>query len=650
MAPVRERFRGRSPLLLVVGVALGVRLLFLWQYLHSPLFDVYRIDHLYYRTWGLDIAAGDWWGGRKTFEQGPLYAYFLGVLYTLFGARDGLVIAVQLALGTITPALVFATARRLFGSGQALVAGLLAALFGPVLLYEGLLMKSFLAPLLTVAALYAAVRHRETGRLRWLAAGAAVGLMVLKREIHLLLLAPLAAALRRADARGRSWRRAVLPLAILLGSFLLVILPFTLRNLALTGEFVPTTTVGGEVFYLSFGPFADGFYRNPPFVRSSVYLEHQDFRDMAGLLSEKMLTRKESSDFWYRKGLENIRRDPWGALRLTAAKARILCNDFEVPDTEDFRQARGWLPVLRFLPTFGWIFGLGVVGFVSCLARRGSALLPPLFAAAFVVEVLATHNLARYRLGLVPVLIVLAAHGLARIAADAAAPGGTHRLRAAAGGLCALVLSGLSFAPVRYWNPAMDAQVLQDQRRGVLEAARVRDTIPALRAALQAQPGDVPLRRELALALEGTGKIPEALAEYRETVRRDPALVDGWWRLANIYQTHGRPLEALPCMERVVQLQPRDARSHKALGILYSQLATDPDRGDRALSVDPAVRHLREAMRLAPTDPVAPYLLGKLHFLIGARDEAREELFAAVILDPDFTDAWYLLDRLSEQR
>jgi tetratricopeptide (TPR) repeat protein len=641
MPSTRERLSRHLPLLLVVAVAAGIRLLYFSQYLHSPLHDVYRVDHLYYRTWGLEIAAGDWGGGRKVFEQGPLYAYFLGLLYTLLGTRDSAVLAVQLLLGAATPVLVFAAARRLLGPAEALVAGLLAAVYGPALLYEALLMKSFLAPLLTAAALYAVVRHRETGQARWLVSGAAVGLLVLKREIHLLLLAPMAAAVR-----GASWRRRALHLGVLFGSFLLAIAPFTVRNLLVTGEFVPTTTVGGEVIYLSFGPYADGYYRPPPFVRPTVYLEHQDFRDMASLMAGRVLTRKESSDFWFRKGLEKIRQDPGRILRLTADKLGIFCNDFEVPDTEDYRQARRWVPLLRLLPSFGWVFGFGVVGLVVCLGRRGPFLLLPGFFAAYAGGILLTHNLARYRIGVAPVLILAAALGAVWTARRARAPDPGSRRRAAAAAACALALTGLSFTRLHYWDPAKEDQLRADQERSVLAGARLRDGIPGLRASLRAEPGRTDLRFELAQALDATGKIPEAMAEYRETLRRDPRHAPSWWRLADLLQTHGRPLEAIACREQVVALEPQDNRARRALGTLYARLATDPDQEDRLRFVPLAERQFREAARLAPADPVAPFLLGRLHFLLGARDAAREELSAAVSLDPGFTDAWYLLDQL----
>jgi tetratricopeptide (TPR) repeat protein len=241
---------------------------------------------------------------------------------------------------------------------------------------------------------------------------------------------------------------------------------------------------------------------------------------------------------------------------------------------------------------------------------------------------------------------MLAAFGLVWTVRKALWPAAGSRRRAAAAAACALILTALSFTRLHYWDPAKDAQLLKDQEQSVLAAARLRDAIPGLRASLRAEPGKSEVRFELAEALERTGKIPEALTEYREVLRRNPGNAAAWWRLADLLQTHGRPLEALPCMEQVVALEPQEARAHRAIGILYAQLATDPDQPDRLRFVGPAETHFREARRLAPSDPSAPYLLGRLHFLLGARDQAREELYTAVILNPEFTDAWYLLDRL----
>ena len=207
--------------LMLFGVALAVRAVYLWQYLHSPLFGHYAVDHAYYRDWALRIAAGDWLGGA-VFDKGPLYPYLLGVVYSLIGPQDGWVLAGQMLLGATLPVWLYLCGQRLFGDriarqgrGQselplgpkstqssitrpannvAWVAGLCSAVYGPLLYYECMIMKTFLLPLLLMILLYAGLRYGESLRTGWLGlAGIATGLMCLVQENHLLLWLPAAA-------------------------------------------------------------------------------------------------------------------------------------------------------------------------------------------------------------------------------------------------------------------------------------------------------------------------------------------------------------------------------------------------------------------------------------------------------------------------
>src|SRR5437764_1002794 len=75
----------RGPAILFVTVfvvALAVRLAHLWAMRRSPFFDTLLGDAHSYDAWGRQIAGGDLIG-RDVFYQAPLYAYFLGALYTL---------------------------------------------------------------------------------------------------------------------------------------------------------------------------------------------------------------------------------------------------------------------------------------------------------------------------------------------------------------------------------------------------------------------------------------------------------------------------------------------------------------------------------------------------------------------------------------
>src|SRR5689334_12163734 len=74
--------RWMLPVILLVALALRVGHLLALQ--STLWFEQLDLDPLYFDEWGQRIAAGDWIGNRMFFVD-PLYPYFLGGLYAVFG-------------------------------------------------------------------------------------------------------------------------------------------------------------------------------------------------------------------------------------------------------------------------------------------------------------------------------------------------------------------------------------------------------------------------------------------------------------------------------------------------------------------------------------------------------------------------------------
>src|SRR3974377_1358387 len=172
--------------LLIFAVALAVRLVHLWSMRNSPFFDVLLGDAQSYDTWARQIAAGDWMGAG-VFYQAPLYAYFLGALYTIHRSLT-LVRVCQAVIGAGACVLLGRATRHLFGKTAGLFAGLMLALYAPAVFFDGLVQKSvldifFLCLLLALVTGFKAdpspraprARAETSGSWRWLAVGAALG-------------------------------------------------------------------------------------------------------------------------------------------------------------------------------------------------------------------------------------------------------------------------------------------------------------------------------------------------------------------------------------------------------------------------------------------------------------------------------------------
>ena len=115
---------------LIVLLAMAVRLAYLIESSHSPLFDVFLSDADYYDQKARQILSGDWLAGREVFTMSPLYPYFLALLYRLTHLDFFWVKAIQHLIGALTAGLICRIGMILSGPATGLVAGGLAATYG----------------------------------------------------------------------------------------------------------------------------------------------------------------------------------------------------------------------------------------------------------------------------------------------------------------------------------------------------------------------------------------------------------------------------------------------------------------------------------------------------------------------------------------
>ncbi|MDH3214479.1 MAG: glycosyltransferase family 39 protein, partial [Myxococcales bacterium] len=443
VGPARAPTRGERLAVAGIGIfALVLRLLHVQQIrANDPFFDRPSVDPRFYHEWALRIAGGDWWGDGPFF-MAPLYPYFLGSLYRVFGPSFLVPRLVHAVLGALTCVLVWRLAREFFDRRVALLAGALTAVYSMLIFYEGSLLAENLLVPLTLLAVLAAVRAlaRPTAG-RWVLAGAAVGLAAVARPNALLFAAVLGVWLFVAlRARAPLARRFALAGAFAAGTALAV-LPVTARNLVVTGDATLIATSGGSNFYSGNNPDANGAYRVP---RSFPRLAADDAREQEAIYhqyAERALGRtlrpSEASAYWFGQGLAYIRDHPAAWLRLEFRKLALFLNAEEIWNNRSIELSRPFSWVLRLpLLTFGVMAPLALLGLAT--TARDWRRLFPLYAmiGVYLATALLLFVLSRYRVPVVPVLIVFTACGAMHLV-DAAR---SRRLRDLALALAALAL------------------------------------------------------------------------------------------------------------------------------------------------------------------------------------------------------------------
>ena len=397
-------------LVLIGVVGLGLRLGYVLEYAGHPIGQMTWVDEGAYWSRALEILQGRWLPTRP-FYQDPLHPYVLAFLIKIAGPSVGTIRIILACLGSLTPVLIFLAGRRGLGRAEGVVAGLMAACYGPLIFTDGLLEKEGLAALLASMALAISAQASTRSRPAWFVlSGWVWGLLALVRA-NALLVGPLGAVWGFWIARRR---RLVVGLVFLVG-FVLAILPCTAIN-AFVGrptELILTTYQSGANFYIGNGPGATGTYWAPDFVEANPLREADDFEAEAWRRSGRPLSPGQVSRFWFDEGLARWREAPGDSLRLLFTKLGLLMHDFEVPDNQDLAFVRVVAaPRLAWgMVSFGWLMPCAALG----LARRNrSVFWWLLWTSTFtgLISTAAFFVVGRYRIPWIPGLALLGGAGL----------------------------------------------------------------------------------------------------------------------------------------------------------------------------------------------------------------------------------------------
>jgi 4-amino-4-deoxy-L-arabinose transferase-like glycosyltransferase len=499
---------------LVWGVALVLRT---WHWsevrANDPFFDLPAVDGAYYHAWAIGIAGGSWLG-EGVFHNGPLYPYLLGALYSLTGPSLVAAKLLNVALGLLLCHAVFATARRLFDTRVACVAGLLVATYQLSIFYVGTLLLVNLALPLAALSLWSAVAlEARPGPRQALLAGVIAGLGILARPNMLLFGVGLSAWLLWVLRRDPLARRTAV-VGMLIVGMALAVLPVTLRNGLVAGDWVLVTSSGGMNLFMGNNPDANGSYRVPGiFSRSTTddtLEQNRAFADYAERYTGKELRPSQVSGFWRAQALRYIRSYPLDWIALEFHKLALASNAFEAWNVRSVTVSRQFSSVLELpLLRLGLLLPFAVLG--SVLAWRDWKRLVPVYllTGTVLVSLLAFFVTARYRLPVLPALAILAGAGVVKLGEALRAR--EFRLL----GLACVLSLGVAWNAQRtlvtedlsiaYYNLGNRYRAL-----GKPELA-----VSSYREALERRPRYISAQNNLALAYGELGAEEEAIAAWR---------------------------------------------------------------------------------------------------------------------------------------
>ncbi|MEP7014209.1 MAG: tetratricopeptide repeat protein [Verrucomicrobiota bacterium] len=587
-----------------------IRLIVLARLTASPLLLPAQGDMHFYDEWARQILQGRL-TDHLAFYGLPLYAYLLAAIYKLVGYGPFIPGLLQACLDAGTAVLlcklgglIFATDNQ-FSKTQAedstttfplshrgKVVGLMAALgwafFAPAQAYAVILMPTvwfifiFWFVVWRVVKADSQMSARESLLLGLLIGISAMGIATILFLVPLVLTAVFFKWPINTSKRALS---IAISAILFISGVALGTSPCWIHNYFVARDPVFLSAHSGVNFWIGNNPMATGYPRFPPGLHAGQEAMLKDSINAAEMAAGRPLKRSEVSAYWSSKANDYIRHHFVDWLRLLMTKTRNFWNAFQYDDLSiitALRENHVIFPALRF----GFVAALAIPGLLVGLRRFP---LSRWITAAILLQMLAILPVfitERYRLAVVPGLLLFAAFGLSIFWQACVA----KQFR-----VVGLYLSLLICSTILVGWPQRDASLWAlDSYNSGWRALESNDFATAER------------------------KLNLAYAYVPDNAETNFAL-------GNLNFALSKKAEAKVFYRATLQLDPNHEGAYNNLGIL----ALEEERWTVA------TKFFAKALEQDPCNAKTYFLLAEAHFRGGDVGSARDEIDEAITLKPD---------------
>ena len=553
-------------ILVLFLLSLGLRLGYLAEIRKTPFLEHLRLDELFHHNWARSIASGNVLGD-DVFFRAPGYPYWLGFLYTVFGQSYIIPRLIQHVLGSISVILLYDLARNIFGRNVAIVSSSLMATYSALIYMEDKFLLEAILPILLIV-LFLSFHHaaERPAFSRWFAVGILFGLCCITRPVLLpcVLLLLIPEGLLKLKSEGWTKGRSKL-LGVALG-VVFVILPISLRNYIVGGDFVLIASQGGLNFFIGNNSSADGFSSSLPGGPGLRW----EYRDVE-YLAERGLGHKarpsEVSSYFYGEGIRFALSHPLEFLRISGKKLYLFWNHIEIPNNNSFYTYAEYSSILTELPIGFWLIGpLGILGlWIAWKEKLGQAMVT--FVVIYTTVSILFFVCDRFRVPLVPILCLFSGVALVRIWEKRRSHSKQWMFKHAA-----LLLTVGIFTNSNLVHVSRASRSLDLFRFGNIEVEKGNYTaaVSYFEEAGKEQPELPDLHLNWAVAEWNRGAIESAIQKLREELKLFPESYDALSNLAHVFYVRKEYDSAAHYAQQAIAVKPYATAAFVDLAFIYS--------------------------------------------------------------------------------
>lgn len=138
--------------------------------------------------------------------------------------------------------------------------------------------------------------------------------------------------------------------------------------------------------------------------------------------------------------------------------------------------------------------------------------------------------------------------------------------------------------------------------------------------------------------LRDQGKVPAAIAAYRQAIAADAATLEAYLELGELYSLNNRPRQAIEVLDIGIGMALAQEIAGPEIGRYCCLLARNHEALGR---MDLAAGALTKAVKYLPDDPLPFIALGDMQAGRGRYDLAVQAFRQALQLDPDNLEGWW---------
>ncbi len=349
----------------------------------------------------------------------PLYPLYISAFYAVFGTHPYIPIMFQLLIGSITPVTIYLIMKRYTTRGVALFAGGLMAIDYISIYYCSLLYSETIFTLIFLMHIYFLLNFFRTHQTKDLIySGVLLGISSLCRVIAVYFFICLIAVF--ALHYKKQIRRGMLSYSILTLAFVLVLLPWMLRNSIISGTPLLSSAQGQVVgwHFVDTNRYLSSGAQNPEQAGSTLKSDQAKASRKEALVATFLLDtgryiRSTALYLFQFKGTYG--RPQEYLLRIGAryeGQKGVLGTACKMIQQKWFGSLLDGI-LIAFLIT---LYGIALYGFmISLVRRRFDDIAVFVLALAYFALATGRLNMPRYRVPSIPYIMLLSGYGLAQL-------------------------------------------------------------------------------------------------------------------------------------------------------------------------------------------------------------------------------------------